>query len=88
MSLKVEFAKSGKTIAWSDAYDSLLELAEKEGIEIENNCRQGVCGECKVKLLSGKVSMETTDGLDFEDEQENMILPCVAVPETDVVIDA
>ena len=28
------------------------------------SCRMGVCGSCKVKLLSGSVTMETEDGLE------------------------
>jgi ferredoxin len=48
----------------------------------------GVCGTCQVKLLSGRVVMETEDGLTDEDKANNRILPCVATPETDLVIDA
>jgi len=88
MRLKIEFKRSGKTVEWDDRFANLLELAEKNGIAIENECLQGYCGTCKVKLLSGEVDMEVTDGLDDEDMKQNMILPCVAVPRTDVTIEA
>lgn len=88
MSPKVEFRTSNKTIEWDDSFENLLELAEQNGVVIDNQCGQGYCGTCKVKLLSGKVSMEATDGLDNEDIRQNMILPCVAAPETDVIIEA
>ena len=88
MSLKVEFKKSEKTVEWEERFESILELAEENGIEIESACRQGFCGTCKTKLLSGEVHMEVTDGLEDEDEKQNMILPCVAIPTTDIVIDA
>lgn len=88
MSLKVEFKKSEKTVEWEERFESILELAEENGIEIENACRQGFCGTCKTELLSGEVSMEITDGLEDEDVKQNMILPCVAIPTTDIVIDA
>ena len=88
MAYKVEFKKSGKIVEWNDKYESLLELAEANGIEIESECRQGYCGTCMVKLLSGQVEMENTDGLDETDIENNMILTCTAIPKTDVVLEA
>ena len=86
--MKIQFQKSGKTLEWDDRFENVLDLAEANGIQLENACRVGVCGTCKVKLLSGEVYMETEDGLQDEDRNQNMILPCVAVPKTDLVIDA
>jgi ferredoxin len=88
MNLKVEFRTSKKTVEWSDSFENLLELAEQNGIEIDSQCGQGYCGTCKVRLLSGEVNMETTDGLDNEDVRQNMILPCVATPRNDVAVEA
>lgn len=87
MAIQVEFKTSGKTAQWNDSYESLLELAEENGIEIETECEAGVCGTCKVRLLSGEVDMEVDDGLEEEDKEANMILPCVAVPLTDIVLE-
>ena len=86
--MKIQFQKSGKTLEWDDRFENVLDLAEANGIQLENACRVGVCGTCKVKLLSGEVYMETEDGLQDEDRNQNMILPCVAVPKTDLVLDA
>ncbi|MDD5627657.1 MAG: 2Fe-2S iron-sulfur cluster binding domain-containing protein [Elusimicrobia bacterium] len=80
--------KSNKTVEWDARFASILECAEGNGIQIDNVCRVGICGTCKVKLLSGEVQMETQDGLQDEDRAQNMILTCVAVPKTDVSIDA
>jgi len=88
MGLKIEFRSSGKTVEWDDSFESILELGEENGIELESECRMGVCGTCKVKLLSGEVGMEEESGLDDPDRDENMILLCVSTPKTDVVIDA
>lgn len=87
MPITVEFKTSGKTAQWDDSYESLLELAEENGIEIETDCEAGVCGTCKVRLISGKVDMEVEDGLEDEDAAANMILPCVSVPLTDIVLE-
>lgn len=88
MTYRVEFKKSGKTLKWESDAENLLDFAESGGIRIESGCRMGVCGSCKVKLISGTVTMETEDGLQDEDKADRMILPCVAVPETDLVIEA
>jgi len=87
MAITVEFKISGKTAEWDESYENLLELAEENGVEIETDCEAGVCGTCKVRLISGKVDMEVEDGLEEEDIAANMILPCVAVPLTDIVLE-
>jgi len=88
MSLKIKFTRSRTTVEWNDQYGSILELAEDNGIALESDCQMGICGTCKVKLLSGEVAMETEDGLSDRDREEGMVLPCVAVPTTDVAIEA
>ncbi len=88
MALKIEFKRSGKTFEWDNSFGNILDFAEAKGIQIESGCRIGVCGTCKVKLISGTVVMETEDGLNDEDKASNMFLPCVGTPETDLVVDA
>ncbi|MCX5918137.1 MAG: 2Fe-2S iron-sulfur cluster-binding protein [Deltaproteobacteria bacterium] len=88
MAFKITFQKSGKTFDWESSSNNVLDFAEDKGIQMESGCRMGVCGSCKVKLLSGSVTMETEDGLEDADKADRMILPCVAVPESDLVIDA
>jgi ferredoxin len=88
MALKIEFKKSGKTFEWDEKFQNLLDFAEEKGVLMESTCRVGACGTCKVKLISGQVFMEVEDGLEEEDKANQMILPCVAVPRTDLVIDA
>lgn len=88
MGLKVEFQNSKKTVEWDNRFASILELAEENGIDIQYECRQGFCGTCKIKLLSGKVDMETEDGLEDDDKREGFILTCVAVPRSDIVLEA
>ena len=88
MAIQVEFKQSGKTVQWGESLDSILELARANGIEIDSDCEAGICGTCKVRLLSGKVDMEAEDGLENEDIEQNMILACVAVPITDISLEA
>jgi glycine betaine catabolism B len=88
MAINITFKKSGKTFEWEDRFENLLDFAEEKGISLESGCRIGTCGTCKVKLISGSVTMETEEGLDHSDKALGMILPCVAVPESDLEIDA
>jgi len=88
MTFTVEFGKSGMILDWDGRFESLLELAEEKGINIESACRQGFCGTCKTRLLSGKVDMEITDGLEDEDLKQNMILPSIARPKSNIVLEA
>lgn len=87
MAISVEFRTSGVTAEWDESFESILDLAEANGIKIDTDCLAGICGTCKVRMLSGKVDMDVEDGLDNEDIEQNMILPCVAIPLTDVVLE-
>ena len=79
----VEFADSEKSISASGS-ESLLELAEAAGIALPSACRTGHCGECKVRCVSGEVSMTVTDGLSAEEIAENYVLTCVGAVNGDI----
>lgn len=83
----VTFARSSKS-GPLPANRTVLEVAEALGVEIEWSCRSGTCGSCKVKLLSGKVSMEVEDGLDDEDRAAGLILACQARATGDIAVEA
>ncbi|MDV6031472.1 MAG: 2Fe-2S iron-sulfur cluster binding domain-containing protein [Phycisphaera sp. RhM] len=84
---KVTFATSNKSTAMGKE-ETILEASERIGVDIDYSCRVGTCGECRVKLLSGDVSMEVDDGLEPEDKQAGMILACQAKSNQDVSVDA
>lgn len=88
MGLTVEFRGTKKTLEWDDRYETILDMAEQNGIDIDSDCEIGVCGTCRTKLISGEVDMEEDSGLDDSDLDQNMILPCVSIPKTDIIIDA
>ena len=54
----VTFARSGLTTAWSDAYASVLELAEACDVPTQWSCRTGVCHTCVTAVLSGEASYD------------------------------
>ncbi len=83
----VTFARSGKS-AQAPAGRTVLEAAELLGVAINYDCRAGICGPCKTKLLSGHVVMDAEDALDASDRANNVILSCQARCVDQVVVDA
>ena len=82
----VQFARANKRV---DAPGlTVLECAEDAGVDIAFECRAGVCGQCKTKLVSGRVVMAAQDALTAGDRAKGLVLACQARPVTDVVVDA
>ena len=81
------FARSGKSTPLAVG-QTVLEAAEEVGVPIEYACRQGYCGICKVKLLSGEVTMAVDDSLTPLDRSSGMILACQAKASVDISVDA
>ncbi len=69
----------------------LLQAAELSGIpglKLESSCRNGTCRTCICQLLEGQVTYRIEwPGLSLDEKREGFILPCVAYPLSDVVID-
>jgi ferredoxin-NADP reductase/DMSO/TMAO reductase YedYZ heme-binding membrane subunit len=71
-----------------DPEKSLLEICEAAGFNLDYECRSGICGRCKTKLLAGAVTMEVEDALDESDKSNNVILLCQAKATEPVTIEA
>lgn len=66
---------------------SLLEAARDAGIRPPSLCRSGTCRECMAQLLAGRVRYRVEwPGLTPEEKAAGWVLPCVALPESDVVL--
>lgn len=68
------------------AEDTLLSAASKAGLHIPKACGMGICGTCKVKLVSGEVEMSHNGGITEDDENDGYILSCCSTPKSHVVI--
>ena len=84
---KLTFSRSAKAVALTPD-KSLLEIAEDAGVNIDFECRSGICGRCKTRLLGGCVTMETQDALDDGDRAKNLILMCQAHASEHVTVEA
>ena len=83
MSYKVEI----ETLSGTETYEvegkqSLLTELEEKGAKLDFNCRQGHCGLCVKKLVSGNV--EQRDSLVSLSKDE--ILVCCSRPVSDIKI--
>ncbi|WP_367575920.1 2Fe-2S iron-sulfur cluster-binding protein [Pseudomonas oryzihabitans] len=66
---------------------ALLEICELNGISFPR-CRQGRCGSCQVRLVSGSVSEEKAmTALSLSERKRGAILPCVVIARSDIHIE-
>ncbi len=71
------------------ADETVLDAALRNGVNLRYGCRDGGCGTCKTRVLSGEIEQEgasTFALMDFEREQGYALL-CSAHPLTDVELD-
>jgi ferredoxin len=67
---------------------TLLEAAEMSRVQLPSSCRNGTCRTCMCRLVSGEVAYTVEwPGLSAEEKAEGWVLPCVARPLSNVVLD-
>ncbi len=78
-SCAVHFQRSRCTAKWTagDPEQSLLELAEAEGLSPAFACRAGICGTCSTRVLEGMVSNITAPSAPVE---PGSALICIGKP--------
>ncbi|WP_218933671.1 2Fe-2S iron-sulfur cluster-binding protein [Rubripirellula lacrimiformis] len=82
---QVRFAESDQAVTWTGSEESLLDLAEDAGVEIESSCRSGSCGACVCRLKRGTVAYDQPPEHDVDAGE---VLMCVARPTSDVEIES
>ena len=82
----VSFERGGvSAFSNADKPESLLELAESQGLKPQFGCRIGVCHQCKCTKKSGVVYNTLTG--QYSDTGEEEVQLCVTVAVNDVVLD-
>jgi glycine betaine catabolism B len=81
------FARSGKTATLTPD-TTILEASESVGVDLPFECRSGICGQCKVRLVAGSVVMETEDAISPSEKGAGWVLACQARARADVTVDA
>jgi ferredoxin-NADP reductase/DMSO/TMAO reductase YedYZ heme-binding membrane subunit len=84
---KVTFSVSRKVVPLLPG-QTILEAGEAAGLDLDFECRSGVCGTCKKRLLTGSVTMDVEDALSPKDKADNIILLCQAKATQPVTVEA
>lgn len=67
---------------------TLLEAADMSRVQLPSSCRNGTCRTCMCRLLSGEVAYSIDwPGLSAEEKAEGYVLPCVARPTSNLVLE-
>jgi len=67
---------------------ALVDACEKLGL-IRTRCRQGKCGACQIRIISGNYEeIAPMLALTEKERRNNAILPCVLVPLSDIEVEA
>jgi ferredoxin-NADP reductase/ferredoxin len=86
-SLTLSFMRTGINVR-IDPDEHILGAAQRAGVRIGANCKEGMCGSCKVVKLSGEVEMNHQGGIRAREITAGKFLPCCSTARTDLVIDA
>jgi ferredoxin-NADP reductase len=81
------FLTSGVT-APVTADATILDAADISGVSIDTACRSGTCASCRVKLVSGQVTMAVEDALTDQERAEGYILACQAKVQGEIEVEA
>ena len=86
-SYKVVIAPKGWAFDASSS-ETLLRAAELGGVRLPGSCRNGTCRTCMCRLMEGRIRYEIEwPGLSSDEKRDGYILPCVAFPESDLIVE-
>lgn len=83
--VEVRWQRCGRTLTWDGQDASLLDFAERHGVQVESGCRSGGCGSCETRVLEGQVQYERAPD---HDVAPGHCLLCVGRPSSALVLEA
>lgn len=81
----VNFTLSGRSTE-SNQGVTLLEAVKEAGLNLPSACNFGVCGTCKVKIMSGETHMVHNGGISDSEVEDGFVLACCTRPVSDVTL--
>ncbi|MHB8535304.1 MAG: 2Fe-2S iron-sulfur cluster-binding protein, partial [Sulfuricaulis sp.] len=89
MSFKIRVESSGHEFT-AQENETVLAAALRQGVTLAYSCRNGDCGTCKGKIVSGRVDYGKYDAKAMSDAEKaaGSALFCQAVPLSDLAIEA
>jgi len=83
--IEITFTQSGTTLQWDDRYQSILEFAEANDVEISSGCLFGDCGTCLTKIKEGEVKYVHPT---LVKPGPGNCLPCSCIPVSKLILEA
>mgnify|MGYP001758339744 FL=1 len=74
---EVEFAESG-IVASVPAGTSILDVAERNGVTALSSCKEGTCGTCETRMISGSADHRDSILTPEEQEANRTMMICVS----------
>ena len=89
MTFTVTVQPSGRQFNAMDQ-ETLLAAGIRQGIGLPYGCKDGACGSCKCRKLSGTVALgpHQTKALSPEEEAQGYVLTCCGTATSDVVLES
>ena len=89
MSFQVTVQPSGRSFSVADG-EKILAAGIAQGIGLPYGCKDGACGSCKCKLVSGTVTLgeHQSKALSELEQANGFTLTCCATPTSDVVLES
>ena len=89
MSFQITVEPSGRTFN-ADSSETLLAAGIRQGIGLPYGCKDGACGSCKCKKISGTVvhGNHQAKALSAEEEAQGLILTCCSTAQSDLVLES
>ena len=89
MSFSVTVQPSGRQFQ-TGADETILAAGMRQGIGLPYGCKDGACGSCKCKKISGQVvhGNHQSKALSADEETQGFVLTCCASAQSDVVLES
>ena len=89
MSFQISVQPSGRIFS-ADSSETLLAAGIRQGIGLPYGCKDGACGSCKCKKISGTVihGDHQAKALSAEEEAQGLILTCCSTAQSDEVLES
>lgn len=89
MTFTITVQPSGRTFE-SQPDEAILAAGIRQGIGLPYGCKDGACGSCKCKLLSGSVThgAHQAKALSADEEAAGYVLTCCGVAQSDVMLES
>ena len=87
--LTVKYQDQSYQLTVSGEQDLLSQMREQLPLPLRRACKNGVCTICRCRVVAGQTTygQRQAHGLWEQETRDGYILPCIAMAQSDVVID-